>query len=58
MGNKKQTGGQDLCECGHKEFHHIRSFEGNYVCCMKGCDCEKLKLKEGDFVEINIKKIK
>jgi hypothetical protein len=44
--NKKQTGGQDLCKCGHKEFHHVRCYEGNYICAMSGCLCENYKPKE------------
>lgn len=44
MVNRKQTEGFDLCECGHKEFHHIKTSDGKYVCSMN-CDCEYFKKK-------------
>ena len=48
MVNKKQIDGQDLCECGHKEFHHIYMNEKETPCSMSGCECIKfIKSKDG-----------
>ncbi|HJX50267.1 MAG TPA: hypothetical protein VJ438_02280 [Candidatus Nanoarchaeia archaeon] len=46
MVNRKQTDGQDLCECGHKEFHHRLTHDGKNICCMAGCECEYFKVKK------------
>ena len=43
--NKKQTDGQNLCKCGHKEFHHRKTYDGKYVCCMS-CPCEDFEPKK------------
>ena len=40
MVNRKQTDGQSLCICNHKEFHHRKTYDGKNICCMGGCDCE------------------
>ena len=45
MTNRKQTGGQDLCECNHKEFHHMKTYDKKDVCCIGGCPCESFKPK-------------
>jgi len=46
MVNRKQESGQDFCKCGHKEFHHNRTFDGKYICCMKNCDYENFEKRE------------